>query len=406
MTIQLVLFLVYGVVICYSIARPEAGFALALLAGRHLVPSRDFALFPLALALLVACFIGWLGPRRSRGDESRAGTSPAAVMAAGVLLWLVWSMIGLTSGDYEGSLGIEKALYTAAVTIPLILLAPKVCWSEGSMRRFELTYVVAASALGSLALAANLGGSRTGALGGGPIVLAQLCFSAALLVMFSPRLREGRTRSLVSRIGLVALLLISAVATNSRFPIVAGLFCVVLAGTAGGTWINSRVSAHSRVVKLTVFGGGAAFVLWALTRALHAARFDLLLSLGDELQRSRLDVWEAGVAQANSAGLIGHGIGSFPVSPAGDSYAHNLGLEAIGEGGLLLGVLLILLILAFVWRAWRSGDVYRVVSVFFLACAMVSGDLYNSRFIFVFAILALHSPSEPATTPSARAIVS
>jgi O-antigen ligase len=90
--------------------------------------------------------------------------------------------------------------------------------------------------------------------------------------------------------------------------------------------------------------------------------------------------------------LIGAGLSAFSIR-TGDVYPHNVFLEIFAEGGCI-GLLLFLAMLgATGLMFWQHRDTLNTAAVaafvLILVASQFSGDLYDSRGLFLFPILAI-----------------
>lgn len=79
--------------------------------------------------------------------------------------------------------------------------------------------------------------------------------------------------------------------------------------------------------------------------------------------------------------------------PAGEMYVHNIVLATLAEGGLIGAVLLVGFCISFLVAIWRwllLGRVllFSVLATFFFLQSLLSGDYYDSRLFWLFALLA------------------
>lgn len=74
-------------------------------------------------------------------------------------------------------------------------------------------------------------------------------------------------------------------------------------------------------------------------------------------------------------------------------YPHNMPLELLSEGGIILGVMALLPFLLFLSN---FGSPFAAISLFCLLCQMFSGDLQDGRYALTFALLTYASLSQRA----------
>lgn len=88
----------------------------------------------------------------------------------------------------------------------------------------------------------------------------------------------------------------------------------------------------------------------------------------------------------------------FPIK--GEMYAHNIFLSSLAEGGIVGFFLILCFFAMFLISVRRSLGESRVlllasVSIFFLLQSQVSGDYYDSRLFWIFAMLAAADSRRP-----------
>jgi len=131
------------------------------------------------------------------------------------------------------------------------------------------------------------------------------------------------------------------------------------------------------------------FLISLTTRyAVGYYRFDpALMSTRDTLYEGSIQVikehpiWGIGLAGYNDIPTIGF-------------YPHNIVLEVLLDGGIVAGVLFSLLVFFAFYIIFKGRlSIYLpffVLPLYILICAMVSGDLYDFRYYFLWAILSLY----------------
>lgn len=257
--------------------------------------------------------------------------------------------------------------------------------TEGVFRRsFWMTVILVCAVLIVSAFAAFGSRRRLAALGGGPNVFARnmglsaivgfsllpvwraiglsLFTVSALLVVLSGS--RGGMLSMV--VGLITLILVHREyrGAKSFIYLIAGVLGlgVILTSTPLGTHVISVFT--SRVLRLTI-------------EQQHSAGRDALYQAAIELWRERP--------------VFGHGLGGWRTL-TGENYPHNVFLELACEGGAIAVVLFTVWLGFVVWSFWtrrRTVDPACVAAfILFFVASQFSGDLYDSRAIFMFAMLA------------------
>ncbi len=392
-----------------AIWRPGLGIALALALGRTPFPSRDSPWVFAAAALVIAVVSSPLIERNIRRPplSRRLVIALAVTVTYGALVAVVSS----AATQYAS----EKAMAVLFIVTPLALIIRRL--KPRDLRDFELGLVGVAVLLATLAVAIPGENGRAAALGGGPIVLAQLCGIGAILLtsdLMNP-VKVGLASSRLGRIGsvlLIVALLLAALQTGSRMPVAALVLSMPLAGRRPLGKLNSlrpspTIGSKAKRVATMAVGltaMGSIVISQVLT---EGSRFALLQNPIAELERSRSDPWSTGLEVALDNLPLGTGIGGYEAIDPHFRYPHNLFLELVAEMGVIGGAFG-LLALIYTIRAFRAGPrKYSTLVVYTLLTVQFSGDLYNSRYFFVFLSLALsymaRGSAEPGRPPTAIA---
>lgn len=418
------LFLIFWAAgIIFAVVRPGVGLALSLAAGRHQIPSRSDPITYAGPVLLAAAMMGLL-LRHHSVPILRVQGWLASILVLGCVSTLVRSVFDwkVLSDPYV----VEKVSLLLLYVIPLMLLVGVVSRSRARQDFLSLLVLIpiGLGALATLGIEASesVSSGRAAALGGGPIVLAQLVSIAILvLALVSPGdLWPVLRRRWLRRMAVVFLFAV-LVGTRSRFPAIALLLSLsfvpgrsqqgaaLFARQAPARW-SSRFKQRMIVLILTATAG-TVYLMSA-----GASRFLLLLNPSAEVARSRGEVLAAGVDLTGNSGPFGSGIGSFSFDPAraevGD-YPHNFILESLSELGWVMGAALLLLmgrtLVGGIRRSRAADFVFPILGVYAFLVAQTSGDLINSRYALVFVVLAAHQRlkmkgSEEARRPNIGAV--
>ncbi len=246
-----------------------------------------------------------------------------------------------------------------------------------------------------------------------------LLWSALALV---PLLERGRLRRGIGQ-GLFALMVFAVVLTASRTGVL-GIGLLALWGLLG-----RRLSRPTRVLLLSapllyaLAWGGLA--LWA-ELSHHTFGGEARLAEAD-LSSSRFGIWRNTLSLISQQPWLGVGFGEFnfawsltpfPGRPiAFFDHTHNLPLQLAAELGLPLAALIMLLLLASLWRAWRLARQADAPMAVALRCAglmllligvhsLLEYPLWYAYFLLPAAWLwgfALGRPRAPAAAASSRA---
>jgi O-antigen ligase len=229
-------------------------------------------------------------------------------------------------------------------------------------------------------------GERMSVLGGGPNVFGRNM--ALLATLCIDMLLRDRKRALAG-LGLCAAAML-VLLSGSRGAIVA-----LLLATAVLLWGHRVRPTKLLVAALIVVVLVALAVMFTAPGQAAAEMFHervIRLTLEEEHDSGRSDIYDDAIALGWSAPLYGDGLAGFPARGF-FVYPHNLELEAWAEGGLV-GVVLLALAL---WRPIVTlierprGVVPLDLAAFvaLLGAAQVSGDFFDARGVMIFGLLAV-----------------
>ncbi len=238
-----------------------------------------------------------------------------------------------------------------------------------------------------LGLAAGLasGSGRLAVLGGGPNVYGRNM--GVLFVVCLGVLLQGRSHRALAIAGVVAAGLL-VLLTGSR-----GAMAGLLAGVVALLYVRRLEISRTLLVFLllgTVLALVAQFTELGQSAMASFEHRVTVLTFEQNYDSGRGRLRDAALALAQRHPITGGGLNAFKAGEFG-VYPHNIGLEALSEGGLL-GVLALLLALAFPLLsviARLPGVDPTTAGLFMLhfTCAQTSGDFYDSRGVFLFAML-------------------
>jgi O-antigen ligase len=315
----------------------------------------------------------------------RSELTPARCVLAS-LAYLILSATWSLSPDE----GLRK-LGECAPMLLAIVLASKLFLGDSrgdAKKAFWATFAVLGLVLGGLALGLGLNaGSRVSVLGGGPNVFGRnmgLAFVAAMFINVCLGIRSALL------IAAVAPLLV--IMSGSRGAL-AGILAAILvllyySGVRMRTWMPVLTVA-ALIALLTLYSP-----LGSPARRIYQERIEKL-TFGEHHTSGRDSLY----AQAIEVGLhhpwFGAGLGAF--SGVYGDYPHNLMLESFAEGGAVGAGLLLLGLTIACGRFMRRRHLYDQFSVAAFALSLVtsqfSGDLFDSRGVFLFLVLALSGPA-------------
>lgn len=250
-------------------------------------------------------------------------------------------------------------------------------------------------------LAAASGTGRLAVLGGGPNVFGRNMGLLTLAVLALAIRGEQKAWALAAAVVAGGLVVLS----GSRGALVA-----TGAGVAVLLYLNSGRIGRIIYIGVVVLAIGALVVEFTGFGAEAADMFRervLRLAVHDRYDSGRTLVYGSAWGLSMSAPLLGIGLNGFPVL-GNHVYPHNLMLEVLCEGGLL-GLTLALSLL---WRplaviaARKQGPKPRDAAAFvlLLMAAQFSGDLYDSRGVFIFAGLVTVLGALDRSLPDGRRV--
>lgn len=315
-------------------------------------------------------------------------------IASGLLfVYLAVSSIWAPPNPYTQIKTLEVILLFFLVSIlALSLVTSPLSSIDGFVKGVAFGCLVLAIA-GIVGLASGSGG-RLSSLGGGPNAFSRNCGIALLcLAVLSNRYRI--LRSPVIPVSLFSLTVLS----GSRGG--------MIATTAGVLYyaISARLFTQLRALlsrgPVLVLGCAVALVVVRELEAFETAQRRLTtVSFGGQGDMSvgGLSIYSSGrgalFASAFQRGLAnplaGDGLGSFMAS-SGGSYPHNIFLELFAEAGLIGVIFAIVALWPLASKKNRQNPVrLGLVSVALLSlvAAMFSGDLYDSRNVWLFLLAA------------------
>lgn len=402
--------LVLMLVVAVVLAVPQLGIVLAALSGRFdrvpIIQDVNGPLYVAPFILVLTLLSIWL---RGRQIPPSHTFLRALVIIMGALLF----GLGYSSA---GQYGTEKVIEFAAYTVPLALLGLWVTATEEGYWRLLLMFAASTFGLGSLGLVlgfleGNLGGNRLAVLGGGPNVFGRFMVYGALCTL--PLMWHGGKWRIWLGTGALVVFGAATYLTGSRQAILGLVLTVLFYGSLLLIKATSRqrMVALLSVLLLTVVSAlPITTQLGNVSGTIAAQRLSLMVSedKGDSLN-ARMAMAVASFDMFRARPFVGWGTGAYAVEVVGldqRSYPHNIFLELAAELGLLglfaLGIPLYLVgrSLPGLLSAAKTGSkgvalTASVVScfVFSLMTAQVSGDLYDNRWVFLFAGLVWALPN-------------
>ena len=329
------------------------------------------------------------------------------------ILWVLFEYMeyGFHNTTYEYmEYGLLKYLNFILIVLPIsLIISEKFNYRDVSyLFKVLLGLTFFLCGLGVSELFSNLGyvvEGRLSVFGGGPIVFARWMSFAILILVFYPQSKWKLTRYL-----LVVLFLLLSFAAGSRGPIFAltislaiylllnfrrtfykiivfsGLFLSAVIFTPVGEKVI-KLGGIDRIV-MNVKNGGSVKSTGARMDFLDRS----LAIIVDKPYGVGCGNWQVQVNKNNSKYLMVH------------AYPHNLFLELITEYGVVAGLLFLLLICQIFYLSFRKMHIYRhnkssfypllfYSLIFFFINSMLSGDLGDSRMLFVIiSMIVISNP--------------
>jgi O-antigen ligase len=129
------------------------------------------------------------------------------------------------------------------------------------------------------------------------------------------------------------------------------------------------------------------------------------LTFEDRYDSGRTTIYKSAIEMGRRYPVFGGGLDGFQASSPQGLYQHNVFLEAFSEGGLIGLGLLSWLVLTATKRSIRPSSVhgaaYAAAFFLILVSSQFSGDLYDSRALFLLPVL-IGAAQYAHRTPSKR----
>jgi O-antigen ligase len=340
-----------------------------------------------AVVGLVCCAIALLVPYAGSVNR-RLGTR---VWSPAIVAFLFLSYMCLTAFWTPEATEASQKLVDL-VHILLVVVATVIIGMRGDatllvrvLIRSVIAVTITLAAAGILA-ALQGDGQRLAVLGGGPNVFGRLMGLLAVWasVRFSQRMRPMPAILAVASVGLLAL-------SGSRGAMISVLVAVVVGQVAATPGKRLAVSGLLVLVVLGVLG---LTPLGDSVAEMFKLRF-LQLTLGEGYLAHRDEIYRLALDRGLERPIAGWGLASFVST--GWPYAHNVFLEAWSEGGLIGLVLAMASALSGLLAILRDQSEERAVLlgwfVLIVVAAQFSGDIFDSRAMFVLPLLAYLAPS-------------
>jgi O-antigen ligase len=323
--------------------------------------------------------------------SSRRRGAPAVVLLFGLFYYLVASAAWAPDPELAWHKAYDVMLVAAATFALARALASGE--SECVLRWMWSGILAIAGTLAAVALASLIAhgttGERLAVLGGGPNTFARIMGLLALAALFFWS-RRGLSWVFMP---LVSVAIVLVLLSGSRGGFVA-LVAAVVVFVAFQARKAGRLLGGSLVAG-TVFALATSYTAVGRAALETFERRITQLLLQEQYTAGRDELYRSAYELAMKAPVFGDGLAAFPARGLG-VYPHNLFLEAFCEAGIV-GVALVVATLAAAGgaalRRTEPTDRAAVAGlVFMLVASQFSGDLYDSRALFAFVILATVRP--------------
>lgn len=327
----------------------------------------------------------WRGATLSRVD--------AAVMA------FLTYMLSTTLWAIDPPLAMEKGYEVGlllSVTI-LVAIARQRDLAENILSGFIISVVAIGAMLAAVAVYSSIGG-RVFTPGGGPNTFGRNMGLATVAAIYLASTKRTPLFGKVVCVGIAVLAGLMVVMCGSRggllSTVMGAMSLVLLAKT-------SLVKKTLAMLMIAAAGCVGLFFTSAGQNALEVFQHRIVHQTIERGHLANRDVlWTQAVELGQENPMLGLGLNGFRSNSW--TYPHNIFLESWVEGGAVGVSLLLVALLVLAHSLWRLRDrVSRpaiAVFVVTLVAAQTSGDLYDSRGVFL--LMALITPAALASTQS------
>lgn len=376
-------------------------FAAYFLCGRFtLSTTEEVTLMSYLLQVRTWCLLGLVFVAMqspARHSPPRQLSSSHAIFNMTLLALMFPACSILWAIDLE--LAISKMAELVLVIVACVCATPFLARGEiPAVRKQFWLWLVLATTLMCFLAAAPGNSDRVRALGGGPNVF-------------------GRNMGLMF-LGTLFLQRQSSLSTSWRwYPMmVVSLFMMVLSGSRGallstfvGVFVYFMIDSRFRsrnvlaVACLILVAGVMLTATEMGARTMQSFEQRVIKQTFEKQHSSGRDsIYEFAFEMGRERPLTGYGLAGF-TAVYGRSYPHNMVLELFCETGVFGVLLLLVLMLMLVWRLIRQRQhcdpaTWAALALTFTA-AMFSGDLYDSRGVFLMAIFNAQDWCAPLRKP-------
>lgn len=370
-----------------------------LISGRTPTPGLpEIELRFVLFGILLLFFLLWKAAVVRVQRVARPGIVPRLVLLIlGIyLLSSLWAAPGART---------DIATANTAITIVTVLMVTELCQYDAERVRLIVVYSMLFAgvifALGSAVTGGTSGIGRAVAFGGGPNIFVRFMIWGAIAAI-----TLAISRHKPQYLAILPLVVIFALLSASRGGLTAALLTAALVVSI----LVRRIRPGYAVVSLAAIAL-LGWSVWSIdqVRYLLERRFDWQLIV-ESGYGSRDNLWSASIDIFLSSPVFGRGMDSFYAiarESTGFPYPHNIVLEMANDLGVLGLATLTLALSALascLYRDRRSLTTTQLAMVaaaaFTFFASMFSGDFFDARLTWVFAVLAV--PSRPTGESSLR----
>lgn len=359
-------------------------YAGSFSSGRLVPGLPDVDVRSISIPVIVLAYIWWLGRRYESTHRPPLLGFVATFVATMTCLAISasWSPAG---ADVVG--GLTDLAAMVVLTLVFCDLAGRL--GRGVTDRLWGWLVVAAivAFASSLVAGPDVQG-RYAALGGGPnIYVRQMALGALAALYIGTRTERARSLLLLPVFGVGALM------SGSR----GGVAAIGVAAVVGVVPVLRRLGRTMRRRLLVAVGAAGAVIASVAGPAVVRFVDDRFIqqTLLDRYDSSRTLIDEAAASLIDREPVFGVGLGGFRALHPEWAHAHSIWSAARAEGGIVVQVLLVVLVVTVAVGVWNARPISDsalfalLAGTVILVASMFSGDWYDTRFAWVFFGLAL-----------------
>lgn len=312
-------------------------------------------------------------------------TAQRAIYA--ITIWLIGSAIWSPAGAFALSKAIEVA------TIGAVCASAARCTRAFPFvysRAFWSTTVALALLLGILAFAAqHSDGLRLAVLGGGPNTFGRTQALGAVIAIQRGLTEDRRFVNSAATVLLTATTVLSG-SRGAMLGLGVGAAAILIAAPR-----TRAISLMAVVAAIAAAAFAASPSFRTQVETTYAVRIQELV-IGGVHYSGREAIWSSAYSCATHSPIVGTGLGAFEYRNG--FYPHNLVLEIGCEGGMLavvaLGVMSYAVVAAMAGSRIRALAGHAGAWLAIAVATQFSGDLYDSRGVFLLATISLASVVE------------